>query len=291
LLSHWIAGARPRTLGAAAAAVVVGTAAGATEGTVVWWRALLALVVAVGIQIGTNYANDYSDGKRGADAKRSGPVRLVASGLASPTAVKRAAIVSFAIAAAAGAVLAIIVNPLLFLFGGACILAGWFYTGGPRPYGYMGLGELFVFIFFGVAAVCGTAYVVTSRLDLVALLASLPVGLLATALLVVNNLRDIDTDASSGKRTLAVMLGERLTRSFYVGCVIAAFLLVIPLWPYRHWALLSLLALVVAIVPLRQVAKAFDGIDGRNRELIKALGATGALQMAFALLLAVGLVI
>jgi 1,4-dihydroxy-2-naphthoate octaprenyltransferase len=271
--------------------VVVGTAAGATEGTVVWWRALLALVVAVGIQIGTNYANDYSDGKRGADAKRSGPVRLVASGLASPTAVKRAAIVSFAIAAAAGAVLAIIVNPLLFLFGGACILAGWFYTGGPRPYGYMGLGELFVFIFFGVAAVCGTAYVVTSRLDLVALLASLPVGLLATALLVVNNLRDIDTDASSGKRTLAVMLGERLTRSFYVGCVIAAFLLVIPLWPYRHWALLSLLALVVAIVPLRQVAKAFDGIDGRNRELIKALGATGALQMAFALLLAVGLVI
>ncbi len=291
MLSHWIAGARPRTLGAAAAAVVVGTAAGATEGTVVWWRALLALVVAVGIQIGTNYANDYSDGKRGADAKRSGPVRLVASGLASPTAVKRAAIVSFAIAAAAGAVLAIIVNPLLFLFGGACILAGWFYTGGPRPYGYMGLGELFVFIFFGVAAVCGTAYVVTSRLDLVALLASLPVGLLATALLVVNNLRDIDTDASSGKRTLAVMLGERLTRSFYVGCVIAAFLLVIPLWPYRHWALLSLLALVVAIVPLRQVAKAFDGIDGRNRELIKALGATGALQMAFALLLAVGLVI
>ncbi|MCL4312538.1 MAG: 1,4-dihydroxy-2-naphthoate polyprenyltransferase [Actinobacteria bacterium] len=290
-MSHWIAGARPRTLGAAAAAVVVGTAAGATEGTVVWWRALLALVVAVGIQIGTNYANDYSDGKRGADAKRSGPVRLVASGLASPTAVKRAAIVSFAIAAAAGAVLAIIVNPLLFLFGGACILAGWFYTGGPRPYGYMGLGELFVFIFFGVAAVCGTAYVVTSRLDLVALLASLPVGLLATALLVVNNLRDIDTDASSGKRTLAVMLGERLTRSFYVGCVIAAFLLVIPLWPYRHWALLSLLALVVAIVPLRQVAKAFDGIDGRNRELIKALGATGALQMAFALLLAVGLVI
>ncbi len=291
MLSHWIAGARPRTLGAAAAAVVVGMAAGATEGTVVWWRALLALVVAVGIQIGTNYANDYSDGKRGADAKRSGPVRLVASGLASPTAVKRAAMVSFAIAAAAGAVLAIIVNPLLFLFGGACILAGWFYTGGPRPYGYMGLGELFVFIFFGVAAVCGTAYVVTSRLDLVALLASLPVGLLATALLVVNNLRDIDTDASSGKRTLAVMLGERLTRSFYVGCVIAAFLLVIPLWPYRHWALLSLLALVVAIVPLRQVAKAFDGIDGRNRELIKALGATGALQMAFALLLAVGLVI
>lgn len=290
-MSHWIAGARPRTLGAAAAAVVVGTAAGATEGTVVWWRALLALVVAVGIQIGTNYANDYSDGKRGADAKRSGPLRLVASGLASPTAVKRAAIVSFAIATAAGAVLAIIVNPLLFLFGGACILAGWFYTGGPRPYGYMGLGELFVFIFFGVAAVCGTAYVVTSRLDLVALLASLPVGLLATALLVVNNLRDIDTDASSGKRTLAVMLGERLTRSFYVGCVIAAFLLVIPLWPYRHWALLSLLALVVAIVPLRQVAKAFDGIDGRNRELIKALGATGALQMAFALLLAVGLVI
>jgi len=291
LLTHWISGARPRTLGAAVAAVVVGTAVGATEGSIIWWRALLALIVAVGIQVGTNYANDYSDGKRGADARRSGPVRLVASGLASPMAVKRAAIISFAIAAAVGAVLAVIVNPLLFLFGGACILAGWLYTGGPRPYGYIGLGELFVFLFFGVAAVCGTAYVVTSRLDLVALLASLPVGLLATALLVVNNLRDIDTDASSGKRTVAVMIGERATRSLYVGCVIGAFLLVIPLWPYRHWALLSLIALVVAFVPLKKVITVTDKGEGRSRELVKALGATGALQMTFALLLAVGLVI
>ncbi|HEX2040429.1 MAG TPA: 1,4-dihydroxy-2-naphthoate polyprenyltransferase, partial [Acidimicrobiales bacterium] len=189
----WFDGARPRTLPAAVVPVLVGTAAASARGEVEWLRGAGALVVAVAVQVGTNYANDYSDGVRGADdhAVRVGPVRLVASGLKPAGAVKRAAFLAFGVAAAVGLLLAIEVDLRLLLVGAASIAAGWFYTGGPRPYGYAGWGEAFVFVFFGIVAVCGTAFVHVERVPGVALVASVPVGLLATALLVVNNLRDI----------------------------------------------------------------------------------------------------
>ncbi|HRA35704.1 MAG TPA: 1,4-dihydroxy-2-naphthoate polyprenyltransferase, partial [Acidimicrobiales bacterium] len=211
-LGVWLAGARPRTLPAAVVPVAVGTAAavGTVPGGLIWWRALAALVVSLALQVATNYANDYSDGVRGTDAddRRVGPVRLVGQGLASPGAVKRAALTAFAVAGAVGAALAVAVGPELFVVGALAIAAGWFYTGGPRPYGYAGLGEVFVFVFFGVVATAGSAYVQTGELTALALGASVPVGFLATALLVVNNLRDIPGDTAVGKRTLAVRLGD-----------------------------------------------------------------------------------
>lgn len=186
----WVAGTRPRTLPASAVPVVVGTAVAGAEGHVIWWRAAAALVVAVAIQVGTNYANDYSDGVRGTDERRVGPVRLVASGLASPSAVRRAAVIAFGVAALAGLALAAAAGWWLILVGAASVAAGWLYTGGPRPYGYAGLGELFVFVFFGLVATVGTAYVQLERITGLAVAASVPVGLLAVALLVVNNLRE-----------------------------------------------------------------------------------------------------
>src|SRR3954469_25749709 len=220
--NRWVAGARPRTLPAAIVPVLVGTAVASAQGDVIWWRAGLAMVVALAIQVGTNYANDYHDGIRGTDDVRVGPVRLVASGLAAPAAVKRAAVLAFAVAGVAGLALAAATTWWLLVVGAISFAAGWLYTGGPRPYGYYGLGELFVFIFFGVVATTGSAYVHLERITGLALLASVPVGLLATALLVVNNLRDIPTDATSGKRTLAVRIGDRGTRSLYVGGLPAA---------------------------------------------------------------------
>jgi 1,4-dihydroxy-2-naphthoate octaprenyltransferase len=205
--------------------VAVGTAAavGTVPGGLIWWRALAALVVSLALQVATNYANDYSDGVRGTDAddRRVGPVRLVGQGLASPGAVKRAALTAFAVAGAVGAALAVAGGPELFVVGALAIAAGWFYTGGPRPYGYAGLGEVFVFVFFGVVATAGSAYVQTGELTALALGASVPVGFLATALLVVNNLRDIPGDTAVGKRTLAVRLGDRSTRWLYVGLLVA----------------------------------------------------------------------
>ena len=221
----WVAGARPRTLPAAVVPVVVGTAVASADGSVIWWRSLYALIVALAIQIGTNYANDYSDGVRGTDAERVGPVRLVAGGLASPRAVRTASFCAFGVAGVAGLVLALATTPWLLVVGGACIAAGWFYTGGPRPYGYAGFGEVFVFVFFGLVAVIGTAYVSLGHVTALAVVAAVPVGLLATALLVVNNLRDIHTDREAGKRTLAVRLGAQATRRFYAGCVIGALVL------------------------------------------------------------------
>jgi 1,4-dihydroxy-2-naphthoate octaprenyltransferase len=249
-----------------------------------WWRAVLAGVVAVALQVATNYANDYSDGIKGTDEARVGPVRLVASGLASPGAVKRAAIAAFAVAGAAGIALAAVAGWWLILVGAACMAAGWLYTGGPRPYGYAGLGELFVFVFFGLVATAGTAYVQIERLTGLSVLAAVPVGLLAVALLVVNNLRDIPGDSVAGKRTLAVHLGPSRTRVLYTACLLAPFALSGVIAIDRPWALLALVALPLAVRPVRAV---LGGAEGRD--LIAVLGETGRLQLAYGLLLTVGI--
>jgi 1,4-dihydroxy-2-naphthoate polyprenyltransferase len=289
-MNHWVAGARPRTLPAAVVPVVVGTAAavGAATDGIVWWRAAAALVVAVAVQVGTNYANDYSDGVRGTDAPstRVGPVRLVGSGLATPTAVRRAALVAFLVAGLAGLALALAVELWLLAVGAASFLAGWLYTGGPKPYGYLGLGEVFVFVFFGVVATTGSAFVQTERVTALDLGASVPVGLLATALLVANNLRDIPSDTAAGKRTLAVRLGDRWTRWLYVALVVGALagVAVVAVVGDRPLALLGLLAAPLAIRPVRSV---LDGAVGRS--LISVLVDTGRLQLAAGVLFAAGL--
>jgi 1,4-dihydroxy-2-naphthoate octaprenyltransferase len=284
----WLAGARPRTLPAAVVPVLVGTACAAGRADVIGWRAVAAGIVALALQVGTNYANDYSDGVRGTDRgdRRVGPVRLVGSGLRSPGAVKRAALASFLVAGVAGLALAIAVGWELLVVGALAMAAGWFYTGGPRPYGYLGLGELFVFVFFGVVATAGSAYVQEESLSGLALAASMPVGLLATALLVVNNLRDIPGDTASGKRTLAVRLGDRRTRWFYVGLLVGAVVMVpvVAAVGGRAGA-----ALALAAVPLgrRPVIAVLGG--ARGGELVPVLGQTGRLQLAFGALLALGL--
>jgi 1,4-dihydroxy-2-naphthoate octaprenyltransferase len=205
--AHWVAGARPRTLSAAIAPVFVGSAAAAALDGFVWWKALLSLVVALALQVGVNYANDYSDGIRGTDADRVGPFRLVGSGAVPATQVRTAAFVCFGIAAAAGLVLAVTSAWWLVLVGAAALAAAWFYTGGAKPYGYRGLGEVAVFVFFGLVAVLGTTYVQAGRISSAALAGGVAVGALACAILVVNNLRDIHTDRVAGKRTLAVVTG------------------------------------------------------------------------------------
>ena len=310
-LARWVAGARPRTLGAAVVPVLVGTAggwwltsrsgrpwglgsAGLVWGQVIWWRAACALVVALAVQIGTNYANDYSDGVRGTDRARVGPVRLVASGLASPGAVRAAALASFGVAGIAGLALAAVVTWWLVPLGAACLLAGWLYTGGPRPYGYLGLGEAFVFVFFGVVATAGSAYVQYPHLvagrglygQLLPIWASLAVGSLAVALLEANNLRDVDGDAASGKRTLAVRLGRARAGLLYPGALAGLVIGVVLVAVVRPWALLTLLALPIALRPVRTV---LGGAEGR--ELLPVLGATGRLQWAAGLLLTLGILL
>ena len=290
-MNRWVTGARPKTLPAAVVPVLVGTAAATGAGvdgaTIVWWRALAALVVAVAIQVATNYVNDYADADRGADTSaRIGPSRLVASGLATAGEVKRAALVSAAIAGVAGVALAIAVGPELLVVGGASLAAGFFYTAGPRPYGYAGLGEVFVFVFFGVVATVGSAYVHLERLQLLAFAASVPVGLLATALLVVNNLRDIPTDAAAGKRTLAVRLGAPPTRALYVALLAGAYVSLPVLALSRQGALLAALSAPLALRPLRVVAS--EAVGAR---LLPALADTGRLQLGYGVLLAAGLVL
>jgi len=280
----WVAGARPRTLPAALVPVFVGTAVAAADGSVIWWRSLYALIVALAIQIGTNYANDYSDGVRGTDAARVGPVRLVAGGLAAPREVRTASFCAFGIAAVAGLVLALATTTWLLVVGGACLAAGWFYTGGPRPYGYAGFGEVFVFVFFGLVAVIGTAYLSLGRVTALAVVAAIPVGLLATALLVVNNLRDLNSDRQAGKNTLAVRMGASATRHFYATCVIGALAVVAVIAFWRPVALIALAAVIPALPPLRRV---LDGAEGRD--LVTALVGTGTLQLAFGALLALGI--
>lgn len=283
-MNIWIAGARPRTLPAAVVPVAVGTAVAVGDG-VTAWRAVAALVVAVAIQVGTNYANDYQDGVRGTDDVRVGPVRLVASGLAPAAAVRTAALASFGVAAVAGLALAVAVGWELILVGLVSFAAGWLYTGGPKPYGYLGLGEVFVFTFFGLVATVGSTYVQTGEVTGLAVCAAVPVGLLATALLVVNNLRDIPTDTEAGKKTMAVRLGDRTTRIVYITMLVDVFLLVIVLGvTARMPALLGLVGIVAAVPPIREIRRGAVG-----PALIPVLGATGRTQLVTGLLLALGL--
>ncbi len=284
-LAEWVVGARPPTLPAAGARVLVGTGAAAGVDAFDPGRALLALLVSLALQIGVNYANDYSDGVRGTDTDRVGPTRLVGSKLATATAVRIAALICFGIAAVAGLALAAMTSWWLLAVGAVAIAAAWFYTGGAKPYGYRALGEISVFVFFGIVAVVGTTYVQAEQILPQAVVASVPVGLLACALLVVNNLRDIDTDAGSGKRTLAVVLGERRTRWLYAGVVMLSFVMVggLALF-FRPFAALGLAAAILALPPVGAVLGGARGLA-----LLPALRATGLTQLLLGLLLAIGL--
>lgn len=282
----WVAGARPRTLPAAVAPVLVGTGAAAGVGDFDLGRALLALLVSLALQVGVNYANDYSDGVRGTDQERVGPTRLVAAQLATSAAVRTAALVCFAVAAVAGLVLAALTTWWLLAVGAVAIAAAWFYTGGAKPYGYRALGEVSVFAFFGLVAVVGTSYVQAERILPEAVVAAVPIGLMACALLVVNNLRDIDGDRGSGKRTLAVMLGDRRTRWLYAGAVVLSFVVVAGLALIRPFAALGLAAAILALPPVGAVLGGARGLD-----LLPALRDTGLMQLLLGVLLAIGLAI
>ena len=282
--AHWVQGARPRTLGAAVSPVLVGTAVAGRYGEVVWWRAVSCLLLAVALQVGVNYANDYSDGVRGVDTQRRGPVRLTASGLATPARVKQAALLSFAVAGVLGIVLAAAVDWRLVLVGAGSILAAALYSGGPRPYASSGLGEVMVLVFFGFVATCGSAYVHLARVPWLAVAASVPVGLLACAILLVNNLRDVDSDRAVGKRTLAVRVGKPATRAIYRALVVLSFVTVVALAPVAPGALVALAAAPLAASPLRTVASEAD-----PPSLVRALVATARLQLVASALLAAGL--
>ena len=281
-MNKWILGARPRTLPAAIAPVVVASSLAGADFN--WFRAALALKVAVWLQIGVNFANDYSDGVKGTDADRIGPIRLVGSGLASAQSVKNAAFISFGIASIAGTWLALLTSPLLILVGIISIAAAWGYTGGKNPYGYKGLGDLSVFLFFGVIATVGTYYVQTEELTLLSFIVSIPMGALSCAILSINNLRDRPKDELAGKQTLAVRIGDRNARRSYVALLILAHLAAIA--TLIPTALLTVLALPMSLMISRQV---LSGISGK--ELIPILGKTGKLQMFFSILFAIGLAI
>ena len=283
-MNRWLLGARPRTLPAAIVPVALGAAAAVGVGHPVWWRASLALLVSVALQVGVNYANDYSDGVRGTDDIRVGPARLVGGGLASPRAVKSAAFAAFGVAAVAGAVLALATTLWLIPVGLAAILAGWFYTGGANPYGYIGLGEVFVFVFFGLVATVGTTFAISERLPGVAWLAGVLAGALACALLVINNLRDIPTDREAGKRTLAVRLGDERTRLLYIGLIIVAAAIIGGIAATRPIALLGLVGLPLAAPALGQVRQGAVG-----RDLIAVLAVTGKVQLVMGLGAAIGI--
>jgi 1,4-dihydroxy-2-naphthoate octaprenyltransferase len=282
--AQWLAGARPRTLPAALAPVLVGSGAAAALDGFRAGPAVLALVVALALQVAVNYANDYSDGKRGTDADRVGPMRLVGSGAAAPRQVLLAAVLAFAVAAVAGLALAALSSWWLVAVGAVCIAAAWTYTGGPLPYGYRALGEVFVFVFFGLVAVVGTTYVQTRTLPGLAFAVAVPIGLLIVAILVVNNLRDIHGDAEVGKRTLAVLLGERATRLTFVGLFVVAFAVVLAVALARPPVLIALLAVPLAVPPTRTVLG-----GGTGPALIAALAGTGLLTLATGVLLGAGL--
>lgn len=283
-MNRWMTGARPRTLPAAVVPVAIGAGCAVGEGAIVWWRVGAALVVSLALQVGVNYANDYSDGVRGTDDRRVGPVRLVASGLAEPHEVKRAASLSFLVAAIAGLAIALDTSLWLLAVGVAAIAAAWSYTGGPRPYGYLGLGELFVFVFFGLVATAGTTFAAVERITGLSLVMGSAAGALACALLVVNNLRDIPTDTAAGKRTLAVRLDDHRTRRLYVALLGAAFALAAVAAAWRVPVLLALISMPLALAPARAVLR-----GARGPELIEVLGVTGRLQLAFGVAATVGL--
>ncbi|MFW5468488.1 1,4-dihydroxy-2-naphthoate polyprenyltransferase [Knoellia sp. CPCC 206435] len=283
---QWVAGARPRTLFAAVAPVVIGTAAAAQHSEPSLGIAILAAVVALALQVGVNYANDYSDGIRGTDDSRVGPVRLVGQRLAVARNVKAAAFLSLGFAAVTGLALVALAEAWVLLpIGGLAILAAWKYTGGDNPYGYRGLGELFVFVFFGLVATLGTMYAQTGALSWFGLAAAVGVGAIATAILVVNNLRDIPTDAESGKRTLAVRLGDTGTRRLWLGLIVASALAVGVMAVWDVWALLGLLSLVVVAGAVKVV---MGGTHGRG--LVPVLGSTGRYELAYAVTVLAGVV-
>jgi 1,4-dihydroxy-2-naphthoate octaprenyltransferase len=275
---QWIAGARPKTLPAAIAPVLVGTAFAGYNASIL--HTLLALIVALALQVGVNYANDYSDGIKGTDADRIGPMRLVGSGAATPGSVKKAAFISFAIAAIAGLILASRTSWLLIILGAICILAAWTYTGGPKPYGYQALGEVSVFIFFGVVATVGTYYVQTESISREVLLASFAMGALACAILVLNNLRDLENDKSVDKKTLAVVLGDLGTRDLYKWLMFFALAMSVALTFFSFFYLLALLSLPLVSKSVRAVNSGASGTA-----LIDLLAKTGRIQIIYALAL------
>ncbi|GAB3622756.1 1,4-dihydroxy-2-naphthoate polyprenyltransferase [Mariniluteicoccus endophyticus] len=287
-LSDWVEGARPRTLPAALSPVLAGSGVAHWAGGFDLGMAVLAFVVALALQIGVNFANDYSDGIRGTDEERVGPMRLVGSGAASPKAVKTAAFTCFGIAAVAGLALTLWSgHHWLIAVGVMCILAAWYYTGGKKPYGYMGLGEVFVFVFFGLVAVCGTAYVMLDRVPLAAVWSACAIGFLACVILVANNLRDIAGDVEAGKRTLATRLGDRGTRRFFVGLLAAAAVAVVATaLASTPWALLGLVFVPVAAPATVRVLRGALGPD-----LIPVLKSTGFAELACAVGLLAGLVL
>ena len=274
--AQWLEGARPRTLAAAIAPVAAGTGAAALAGGFVAWKAVLALLVALALQVGVNYANDYSDGVRGTDADRVGPLRLVGSGAARPAVVRNAALAAFAVAGVAGLVLSLTTAWWLLLVGVACVLAAWFYTGGARPYGYRGLGEVAVFVFFGLVATVGTTFVQAEEITTVSLLAGVGCGALACAILVANNLRDLETDRVSGKRTLAVRLGDRRTRWFYVVLLVSAFVALAAIGLIHVPAL----AVLVTVLPAARCARTVLA-GARGRDLVPVLKMTGSLLLLY----------
>lgn len=301
IMNRWVIGARVQTLPAAVVPVALGAAVavGMPRGLwwssgdeasgvgaigPVWWRVALALVVSLALQVAVNYANDYSDGVKGTDDVRVGPTRLVASGLASARSVKLAAYAAFGVAGVAGLVLAVATSWWLLVVGAVSMLAGWGYTGGPKPYGYLGLGELFVFVFFGLVATVGTTYVAVETITWHAIVSGCIAGALACALLVINNLRDIPTDREVGKRTLAVRIGDQATRWLFVGLLVGSFVGIGVLAAWRPLGLIGLLAVPLAVGPARTV---LGGATGAA--LIPVLGATGKVQLAAGILTAVGL--
>jgi 1,4-dihydroxy-2-naphthoate octaprenyltransferase len=281
--ARWVAGARPRTLPASLVPVAVGAAAARPVPTL-WGRLALCAVVALALQVGANYANDYADGVRGTDERRVGPIRLVASGLATPSMVRAAALASFATAAAAGVWLAALTSWWLIAVGAAALAAGWGYTGGPRPYGYLGFGEPFVFVFFGLVATAGTTYCLRLQVTALSLLAGAAMGFFSCALLNANNLRDIDGDALAGKRTAAVRLGRPRADQLYVALVVAAFASSIACGAWRLGALAAIAAIPLAIPPLRVVRSGAEG-----RALLAVLAGTARVQLAAGVALAIGL--
>ena len=286
----WVMAARLRTLPASVAPVLVGTSLGAVDGDFRPLAFVAALVGAIAIQVGTNLSNDYSDARRGADTEdRLGPVRVTAGGLVPPRQVLAATYISFAVAVAVGIYLVAVAGWELLLVGAASILAGVLYTGGPRPYGYEGLGELFVFAFFGIVAVTGSYFVQVSHLTWEAFALAVPVGLLAAAILMVNNIRDLETDRRAGKRTLAVRLGSSRARAMYSGMVFGAFILLLPTWVSGALTAWILLPLLTAPLALKLAAEVSERTDGPSLNL--ALARTGMLQLAFCALLSVGILL
>jgi 1,4-dihydroxy-2-naphthoate octaprenyltransferase len=280
-LNKWLIGARIKTLPAAISPVLIGTS---YAEQITWINAALALIVALFLQIAVNYANDYSDGIKGADQNRIGPIRLVASGLASAVAVRNAAYISFLIAAIAGSILSFNISMWLFIIGGISILAAWGYTGGKKPYGYIGFGELSVFVFFGLVATIGSYYIQSEELNWQIFLLSIPVGCLSCAVLVINNLRDLSNDKLVGKRTLAVLLGDKKTRNFYIVLLVISQLVSISAAVIDIKMLFTLICIPMAVNVIKKIATGVGGI-----ELIPILGKTARLQLLLAIITAAAL--